>query len=229
VATAQIPRRHAVIASAIRLTAVLLGAFLAVAVGGARTAWAAASAPYFTALPAAGSTELQTARYLAAAAPLPDGQVLIAGGTNGSILQSAELFDPATDTFTPSGDLQTAREGAVAAPLPDGQVLIAGGHGTSSYLRSAELFSPASDTFTALPASGATELQTAREDAVAAPLPDGDVLIAGGSPDGSSILQSAELFNPATDTFTALPASGPPSCRPPAMPRWRRRCPTGRC
>ena len=49
-----------------------------------------------------GDSELQTSRYGAVAAALPDGQVLIAGGYNesGGFLQSAELFDPADDTFT---------------------------------------------------------------------------------------------------------------------------------
>jgi hypothetical protein len=187
--------------------------FLGVGAGAA----AATSAPYFTALPASGSTELQTARLWAVAAPLPNGQVLIAGGQSligGNALASAELFDPANDTFTvlpASGatELQTARVDAVAAPLANGQVLIAGGLNNAAdvLLQSAELFNPANDTFTALPASGNTELQTARENAVAAPLPNGQVLIAGGD-DNGVILQSAEIFNPATDTFTPLPASG---------------------
>ena len=38
------------------------------------------------------------------------------------------------------------------------------------------MFDPSTDTFTALPGS----MTTARGEAVAAPLPDGDVLIAGG-------------------------------------------------
>jgi hypothetical protein len=164
----------------------------------------------FTELPASGDTELGTGRYDAVAAPLPDGDVLIAGGYG---LKSAELFSHTSDTFSPlSASLTTIRGGAVAAPLPDGKVLIAGGSSSVSQfqgpdLQSAELFNPTTGTFTALPASGNTELQTPREDAVAAPLPDGKVLIAGGE-DGSNTLQSAELFDPTTNTFTALPASG---------------------
>lgn len=169
----------------------------------------------FTSLASSGATELQTPRYEAVAAGLPDGQVLIAGGYNDSsgYLATAELFNPAADTFTSlassgASELQTARAGAAAAALPDGQILIAGGYnGNTGYLASAELFNPATGTFTALPASGSTELQTARAGAVAATLPDGQVLIAGGE-NGSGALQSAELFNPATDTFTPLPASG---------------------
>ena len=72
-------------------------------------------------------------RAYAAASALPNGQVLIAGGyTPGEYLQSAELFNPATKTFTAlpaSGDteLQTGRMDVFASPLPGGQVLIGGG------------------------------------------------------------------------------------------------------
>ena len=166
----------------------------------------------FTALPASGETQLHTGRMDVVAAPLPNGDVLIAGGRDQdeTVLQSAELFNPAADTFAAlpaSGatELQDARESPVAAPLPGGDVLIAGGN-DGGYLKSAELFNPAADTFTALPAAGATELQSARTEAIAAALPGGEVLIAGG--DDTDNLQSAELFNPAGDTFTALGASG---------------------
>ena len=197
----------------ILLAVPLLAAILAGVPSGASPAWAATSSPYFTALTASGATELQTARFDAVAAPLPNGQVLIAGGNSGSsLLGSAELFNPATDTFTElpeSGEteLRTAREGAAAAQLPDGQVLIAGGYNDGD-LQSAELFSPATDAFTELPAAGSTELGTARYGAVAAQLPDGQVLIAGGYNESSGSLQSAELFDPADDTFTELTAAG---------------------
>ncbi|MGC9220367.1 MAG: choice-of-anchor D domain-containing protein, partial [Solirubrobacteraceae bacterium] len=89
---------------------------------------------------------MTTAREGAAAAPLPDGDVLIAGGFNGnSYLSSAEEFDPATGTFTAlSGSMTTERYAAAAAPLPDGDVLIAGGRNNDgSTVTSAEVFEPA--------------------------------------------------------------------------------------
>ena len=61
----------------------------------------------------------------------------------------------------------------MAATLSDGEVLIAGGYNASGTLQSAELFNPTSETFTALPASGNTELQTARGLAVRRPCPMG--------------------------------------------------------
>src|SRR5262249_13672162 len=152
----------------------------------APAAAAAASAPTFTALPDSGTTHLQTARTGAAAAPLPDGTVLIAGGFGtGGALTSAEIYDPATQTFTALPDtgathLPTAPFGASAARLPAGTILIAGGRAAvGSSLTSAETYAPATQPFTALPDSGATHLQSARSFAAAVPLPDGTVLIAG--------------------------------------------------
>jgi hypothetical protein len=164
--------------------------------------------PYFSGLPASGDTELQTVRFAPLSAPLPTGQILIAGGFGTTdYLQSAELLNPANDTFialpaSGSTELQTARAGAVAATLPDGQVRIAGGEDDSDFLRSAEPFNPVNETFTGLPASGSTELQMPRGVGVAALLLDGRVLIAAGG-NGSGLLQSAELFNSAPQAETA--------------------------
>ena len=160
-------------------------------------AWAASSASYFTAL----SGQMTIARYGAAAAPLPDGQVLIAGGENGSGPQSsAEVFDPTTGTFAATGSMTYARYGAVAAPLPDGDVLIAGGASSGAYLTSAEVYDPANGTFKTV-----GSMTTPRAFAVAASLPDGQVLIAGGA-NLTGPLSSAEVFDPATGMFTALSA-----------------------
>ncbi len=181
-------------------------------VAGAATAEAAppGSSGYFTLL-ANAPAYLDG---LAVAAPLPDGRVLIAGGVSdgGTVVRLAQIYDPAAESFSglpanPGTELTVARFGAVAAPLPDGQVLIAGGSDGSNSLQSAELFNPVTDTFQALTASGNTQLQVPRLYAVAAPLPDGDVLITGGE-NNSGCQPSAELFDPSDDAFTELPASG---------------------
>ena len=155
----------------------------AVAAGAALGASPPGSAGYFTALPNGPAF----AASFRVAAPLPNGQVVIAGGVadGGNVIPNAEIYDPGSETFTqlptnPGTELTTPRFGAVAAPLPDGEVLIAGGSNGSSFLQSAELFNPVTETFTALPATGNTQLAVGREGAVAAPLPNGDVLIAGG-------------------------------------------------
>lgn len=77
--------------------------------------------------------------------------------------------------------------------------------------------------FTELPDAGDTELQEPRLDAVAAPLPDGQVLIVGGEFEGTA-LKTAELFTPATDSFTKLAAELGSA----APTRWPRPCPMGK-
>jgi len=118
---------------------------------------------------------LQTARTAPAAAALPDGRVLIAGGdtsASGSVmsadvLSSAEVFDPASDTFSTlpaSGttQLQNPRAYTAATELANGQILIAGGAGPS-YLASAELVTlpPACSPSSASLAAGARSVQVA--------------------------------------------------------------------
>jgi hypothetical protein len=71
-----------------------------------------------------------TARDWHTATLLPNKQVLAAGGVTGeegTYLDSAELYDPATSTWTATGSLAIPRAAHTATLLPDGRVLIAGG------------------------------------------------------------------------------------------------------
>lgn len=152
----------------------------------------------------AGLGALQTKRQDAAAALLSNGEVLIAGGYDGSAsLQTAELFNPNTGNFSYTGSMGKVRSGAVAAPLPGGRVLVAGGYNTSDgVLASAEIFDPGTGSFSS---AGIGSMVSPRRYAAAAPLPDGRVLIAGGIPSVSgSPLGSAEVFDPATRTFSPV-------------------------
>ena len=84
-----------------------------------------------------------TARVHHTATLLPNGQVLMAGGYNyhnGNSLSSAELYDPASETWTVTGGLITARFAPTATLLPNGQVLVAGGRNDPGYVASAELY-----------------------------------------------------------------------------------------
>ena len=139
---------------------------------------------------------LNTGRTFATATVLNNGLVLIAGG-GGPSLTSAELYNPATGTFTPTGSLNIGRDNATATLLNNGMVLIAGGENLTEFLASAELYNPATGTFTLT-----GSLNTARVLATATLLNNGMVLIAGGTGNGAGYLASAELYNPATGTFT---------------------------
>jgi hypothetical protein len=145
----------------------------------------AQSAGTFT---ATGSMNTSRARHTATL--LPTSKVLIAGGTSAGLLNdepvsSAELYDPSTGAFTPTGNMITARAGHAAVLLANGKVLIIGGS-SGAY---AELYDPSTGTFTAtaqiLPGH-ATLLR------------DGRVLISG--------YPVAELYDPNTGTSTAAAA-----------------------
>jgi hypothetical protein len=144
-----------------------------------------------------------------------DGKVLIAGGitriVQGAVLSSAELYDPASGEFSPTGAMKAARTGATATLIPSGplagDVLIAGGNGSDGgMLASAELYDPRAGAFsetgamtTGRVSHTATWLGFLRESGSMA----GEILIAGGrTPDGVSA--SAEVYDPAAGTFSAI-------------------------
>jgi hypothetical protein len=88
---------------------------------------------------------MATARRLHTATLLSNGRVLIAGGEPGSgALATAEVYDPASGTFSPTGSMATERSEHTATLLSNGRVLIAGGNGGSvgDARASAELYEP---------------------------------------------------------------------------------------
>ncbi len=141
---------------------------------------------------------MDTARQAPATALLPDGRVLIAGGFNGGLyFSSAEIFDPVTQTFSPTGALNTERAFAVAAPLPGGRVLVAGGLSPGGTLDSAEIYDPATGQFTAVTDS----MISGRSQAFAITMPDGAVLIGGGANDSLAYPDDAETFERWSESF----------------------------
>src|SRR5205823_7166264 len=103
---------------------------------------------------------LAVARDSHTATLLPNGKVLIAGGFRIDpvshdllYLTSVELYDPATGTFSATGNLATGRAGHTATLLPNGKVLITGGANfnvATGYVRSAELYDSATGRFSAV-------------------------------------------------------------------------------
>jgi hypothetical protein len=149
----------------------------------------------------APTAPMGTPRAYAGAAGLMDWRVLVVGGTSANQtppapLATAEIFDPATGTWTPTGSMNAARQSPVAVRLASGLVLVIGGDATQS---SAELFDPATGMFTPT-----GSLLAPRVAFVAAALDDGRVLVAGGQPSTDlPALASAEIWDPATGAWTS--------------------------
>jgi large repetitive protein len=131
---------------------------------------------------------------------LTDGRVLIVAGADESgagttALSGAEIYDPATSTFSDTQALATARESHTATLLPDGSVTIAGGVDSGTALNTIELYE----------ADGATRasdgtMESPRMNHTATLLPSGAVLLAGGA--NGSALSSTELYDHSEPSFT---------------------------
>jgi hypothetical protein len=121
---------------------------------------------------------------------LLNGKVLVAGGSSSFLGadSTAELFDPATGTWTATGSLNAARSGHTATLLPNGKVLVARGF-DFVYLSSAELYDPLTGTWTITATTGASTISP-----TANLLVNGKVLLVGGS-NGITGTNRAELYD----------------------------------
>ena len=142
------------------------------------------------------------------------GKVLVAGGLDSSshtVLSSAEMYDPATGTFSAAGTMSSARARFVLIALPSGQALALGGvNDSGAPLATADLYDPASGTW--LPTG---TMVSARADFGAVLLVDGRVLVVGGDSSGTAYdattgvlsggtgSKTAEIYDPTSGLFSA--------------------------
>src|SRR5439155_1871632 len=159
---------------------------------------------------------LSHARAWHTATVLPNGQVLIFGGIDGAgaVVQSAEVFDPATQTFSELSLAFTPRAFHTATLLLDGRVLLAGGVGDGGVpVLSVELLDVTAGAVERL----SDPLTLGRSDATTTLLPNGVVVLAGGFDEAGMPLESVALIDPTSgrvvgaDSFTPPVEVGPPS------------------
>lgn len=167
---------------------------------------------------------MKSDRVGAVAQLLGDGRVLLAGGKSGKImtarlgtiasfapLKSAEIYDPESGTFIPTGSMQAAHYLATATTLDNGQVLVVGGWliqgPTISGMRDAEVYQPELSSFSH------TRTAVGRLENTATLLDDGEVLLAGGIDANSLVTSAVEFYSPRQHRFLMVPepAPGPPS------------------
>jgi hypothetical protein len=140
---------------------------------------------------------------------LPNGLVVAAGGFGTNLtVSTAELYDPASGIWTPTGSLQSRRASHTATLLPNGKVLVVGGNSLTSdqtitvpfdpVLASAEIYDPTTGISTPTASMGQP-----RQHHTATLLTNGKVLIAGGdSYFGGVLPTTAEVYDPDTGKWS---------------------------
>jgi len=156
--------------------------------------------------------EMTTSRWgLHTATLLDTGKVLIAGGSNwrdGQFrsLDTAELYDPSSGIFTPTGPMTTASDswGIRAVLLTSGKVLLVRRPRGDGAILTYELYDPAAGTFSL---TGPSAYPRMYPETVTL-LRNGNVLVtlSSGGDDG---FRATELYDPGTGTFTAASGVAP--------------------
>ncbi|GED53884.1 Kelch repeat-containing protein [Brevibacillus borstelensis] len=131
-----------------------------------------------------------------AAAVLPDGEILVAGG---SMKKTVVMYDPHREKWTQLEDMSVPRYGPAAAVLPDGKVLVVGGdpEGRGTFLKSTEVYDPKADSWTE-----SIPMEMERFKPAAATLEDGRILVVGGF-SKKGVQKSAEIFDPETEEWSS--------------------------
>lgn len=155
------------------------------------------------------AASMTASRYIGTVALLSDGRVLAAGGrqnlNNASPVDIAtsEIYDPATNAWTPTGPMPQVIDGAQTFVRPDGKVLaVGGGFANGVHTAATALYDPAAGTWSAGPS-----MSTPRISAAGVTLKDGRYLIAGGVANGPT-LASAEVYDPVANAWTTVASMG---------------------
>jgi hypothetical protein len=142
------------------------------------------------------------------------GKILVAGGIGeDGELSSTELYDPATNAFSPGPAMRTTcalcRATVITLGKNAGKILFVGGYDPHGVLGATELYDPGANAFAPGPI-----MHHARVAFTATVIPSGknagEILIAGGAQlGGDDNDDSTELYDPATDKFVRGPTIKP--------------------
>ena len=149
---------------------------------------------------------MPVARERAAAATGQNGEIYVAGGSNGSTvdtsspLKTFEAYDASTDTWKAHHHMKTARDGAAAVTGTDGRIYVLGGFDGAKSLSSVESYDPATNKW-----ENEASMRTPRDGLGAVLGSDGQIYAIGGE-NGPDVLTSVEIYNFGTKTWTAGPS-----------------------
>lgn len=150
---------------------------------------------------------------------LPNGQVLITGGRSGqgagaTVLDTCMLFDPSTDTFSPTGNLDLVGGGPIFVidSGPDAGRAIVFGRSQDGSEFLVDVYDPAMGTWSLKP----NVSTPAKFGASIVKLSDGRILIAGGRDTALDWVDTAVVYDPAQEMFVAVGALPMPRSEMPA-------------
>lgn len=144
-----------------------------------------------------GASRMSAARQGHTATLLANGKVLVAGGDERSAvrlnlnLSSAEIYDPASNSWSSAGIMTAFRKNHTSTLLPSGKVLVAGGTDGNKALSSAELYDPSSNTWSVI-----AGMHTARFANTACLLGNGRAMVMG---DGAI---NVEIYDPLSSAWS---------------------------
>ena len=151
------------------------------------------------------ASPLPAPRTALSAFTLKDGRVLVAGGVvaDGAATDTTYIYNPPADQWAEGPRMTLRRVQHAAVQLASGDILFAGGDGAAS--GTSERYDTKLEKFVL---SGT--LVDPRQAAQATELPDGRVVLVGGMPprnEDFAPLRSAEIWDPKTERWSALPPS----------------------
>jgi MYXO-CTERM domain-containing protein len=155
---------------------------------------------------------MTTYRYRHAAALLPNGKALLAGGYYAAVvngqqqnfyLATAELYDPGTGTFAPTPNMGSNRSFPTLTVLASGKVLAFGGYNGQAYVGTGEIYDPGTASW-----QPAGQANPGRRFQTATLLPSGKVLFTGGY-NGQTIATST-TYDPQSGQWVDVAPLGTP-------------------